>query len=288
MMPEKTWKAAEEFRPDKVAKRGIPRDAQGPSAYEEFCRLETVRYMAGQLRGSKHRHEGTNGSNDSTRQTYLHRLWQFDTWLRGRRLSYQRHVQRDADTLEVVTEEVTLGGVEDFLRAYQEAHDPRSKSAFVRMVKSFLMDDIHAGKKPSTVRMYHSAITAYFDRNDHPISVRFDPDTMYDSAEDGGTEMTLEDLMKLLTVGRPSIMEKAVILAKFHRGLDNSTMADRFNFQAFEQMAEWFGTEDHARWDVAAKSPVPIRLTRIKTDYPHTGYLDVDAVDAIREWLDAR
>ena len=270
------------------ARLGILRDASGPLPFAEFCRLETVSYFAGQLRGSKHMHPETNGVGKSTRQTYLHRLWQFDTWLRGRRLSFQRHVRRDGDTIKITTEEVTLGGVEDFLRAYQEAYDPRSKSAFVKMIKSYLMDDVHAGKKSKTVRMYHSAITAYFERNDYPISVRFNPDTKYDSAEDGGTEMTLEDLMKMLTVGRPNLMEKAVILAKFHRGLDNSTMADRFSFQAFEQMAEWFGTEDHARWDVAAKSPVPIRLTRIKTDYPHTGYLDVDAVEAVREWLAAR
>ena len=33
------------------------------------------------------------------------------------------------------------------------------------------------------------------------------------------------------------------------------------------------------------KCPVPIKLTRIKTDYTHTGYLDVDAIVSIQDYL---
>ena len=257
-----------------------------PSEFEVFCRRDTVAYFAGQLRGSKHKHEGTNAAGKSTRDTYLRKLCEFDRWLAGRRIAFERHVRSDADTIRVVTEEAELGGVEDLLGAYQESRgaDP----AFHKVIKTFLYDDIHAGKKPGTMSIYHSAITAYFERNDSPISLRFDPSTKYDGAEDGAIEMTLEDLMKMLTVGRPNLMEKAVMLSKFHRGLDNSTFADRFNFEAYPQIIKWFGTKDHARWDAAAKCPVPVKLTRIKTSYPHTGYLDVDAVDAIREWLAAR
>ena len=269
------------------ARIGMLREVSEQSAFDEFCQLETVRYFGSQLRGSKYKHEGTNENGMSTRKTYLQKLFKFDRWLRGRRLSFQRHVRADADTVRIVSEDMTLGGVEDLLRAYRESRG--ADSAFVRMIKTFLLDDMHAGKKPSTVSMYYSAIRAYFDRNDSPIrSLRFDPGTAYDGAEDEGARMTLEDLMKILTVGRPTIMEKAVILAKFHRGLDNSTMADRFSYQAWEQLVEWFGTEDHARWDVAAKSPVPVRLTRIKTSYSHVGFLDIDAVDAIRDWLRIR
>ena len=256
-----------------------------PSEFDDFCRQETVRYMAGQLRGSKHRHSETNGAGKSTQRSYLLRLFEFDRWVRGRKISFQRHMQTDAYTIRVITEEMALGGAEDLLTAYRESRG--DKSAFVKVIKSFLLDDVHSGKKPSTMNLYYCAIRAYFDRNDHPISFRFDPGTRYDGAEDGGTEMTLEDLMKLLTVGRPNLMEKAVILAKFQRGCDNSTFADRFSYQAWEQLVEWFGTEDHGRWDLE-KCPVPIRMVRLKTMYAHTGFIDVDAVNAIRDWLKAR
>jgi hypothetical protein len=99
--------------------------------------------------------------------------------------------------------------------------------------------------------------------------------------------MTLEDILKMLTVGKPSIMEKAVVLCKFHRGLDNSTFADRFNFETWPQLVEWFGTEEYQRWD-AEKCPVPIKLTRIKTGYTHRGFLELDAITAIQDYLEYR
>ncbi len=46
----------------------------------------------------------------------------------------------------------------------------------------------------------------------------------------------------MLKVGRPTLLDKAVVICKFQRGLDNSTFVDRFNFQAWEQLVDWFGT----------------------------------------------
>ena len=94
----------------------------------------------------------------------------------------------------------------------------------------------------------------------------------------------MEDLLKMLTVGRPSIMEKTVVLCKFHRGLDNSIFVDRFNFEAWSQLVKHFGTEEYMRWDLN-KCPVPISLTRVKTGYFHRGYLERDAIDALQNYL---
>ena len=43
-----------------------------------------------------------------------------------------------------------------------------------------------------------------------------------------------------------------------------STFADRFNYEAWEQITKWFGSENHNSWDLT-KCPVPISLIRIKT-----------------------
>jgi hypothetical protein len=82
-------------------------------------------------------------------------------------------------------------------------------------------------------------------------------------------------------------MQKAVYLCKFQRGLDSSTLADRFNFEAWSQLVGYFGTERYHSWDLK-KCPVPIKLVRIKNNFKHIGFLDVDAVSAIQDYLDIR
>ena len=257
----------------------------GPTEFDEFCKLETVRYFAEQLRGSKYKHKDTNATDNSTKSVYLRNLYKFDRWIRGRRFTFKRQVRVGMDTLKEITEEMTLGNVEIFLKLYQESHG--SDAEFVKMIKSFLLDEQHKGNKPSTMNSYYCTIRAYFDRNDSPISFRFNPSVKYDDADGEKSEVTLEDLKKILTIAKPTVMEKAVVLAKFHRGLDNSTFADRFNYSVWEQMSEWFGTEEYKTWDVR-KCPVPIKLTRIKTSYHHVGFLDIDAVNAIKDWLKVR
>lgn len=91
----------------------------------------------------------------------------------------------------------------------------------------------------------------------------------------------------MLTSGKASILDKVVVLCKFHRGLDNTTFADRFNFEVYEQLVEYFGTDNYESWDLKL-CHVPITLTRTKTNYKHRGYLDVDAIQAIQNYLNFR
>ena len=79
--------------------------------------------------------------------------------------------------------------------------------------------------------------------------------------------------MQLLTVGNPKLVKKSAFLCKFHRGLDTSTLIDRFNFEAWQQLTEYFGTQDYAKWDLGL-CPAPITLIRIKTTVSHTGFLE--------------
>jgi len=93
--------------------------------------------------------------------------------------------------------------------------------------------------------------------------------------------------LHLLTVGQPTILQKAVFLCKFHRGLDTSTFVDRFNFEAWDQIVKSFGTSDWNKWDLK-KCPIPIRLVRIKTGVIHVGFLDVDSIVSLQEYLQYR
>jgi rubrerythrin len=118
--------------------------------------------------------------------------------------------------------------------------------------------------------------------------MKFDAQTKYDKQQQEYEEeisFSLSDFMKTLTVGKPSITEKAVFLCKFQRGLDASTLADRFNFQALEQINKYFKTDNHVSWNLDL-CPVPVKLIRMKTGFLHMGFLDGDAIEALQDYLD--
>ena len=136
---------------------------------------------------------------------------------------------------------------------------------------------------------YYYAITSYFEKNECPLIFKFSGKTAYENKKEGQEPKTLslDDFMKILTIGKPSILQKAVFICKFQRGLDSSTLSDRFNFEAWSQIVKHFGTEQHMLWDLE-KCPVPIKLVRIKTGFLHTGFLDRDAIESIQDYLEFR
>ncbi len=99
--------------------------------------------------------------------------------------------------------------------------------------------------------------------------------------------MTLDEFLEILSVGNPSITEKVVFLCKFQRGLDSSTLVDRFNFEVWSQLVEAFGTEDYPKWDLK-KCPILIGLSRVKTNVSHSGFLDRDSISAVIDYLKYR
>jgi len=112
---------------------------------------------------------------------------------------------------------------------------------------------------------------------------------MWDSENNQDTILFgLNEFADLIEKGGADLTERAVFLTKLHRGLDASTLSENFNFQAWGQMVEHFGEEDHKKWKIDSMCPVPIRLTRLKSDYYHLGFLEYDAVNAIINYLDFR
>lgn len=263
--------------------------SQNQISFDDFCELETIRYFKEQLRNHRYKNinpkGGPNGMS-ATQKTYLYLLYGFNNWLAGKEFEFSIMTQTGLDTYKKSRQKVRLGNVEHLLKLYQESSN--NDSEYIKVIKSYLLDPTHNKKKPSTMALFHNAIMAYFAKNDSPIQFKFDSSSRYGSnSEYEQKTLTLEDLFKMLTIGRPTITQKAVILCKFHRGLDSITLCDRFNFQALEQIVKYFGTDNHMKWDLD-KCPVPIKLTRIKTDYSHTGFLDRDAIISIQEYLEYR
>ena len=253
---------------------------------KEFDELETVRYCLKQLRGSRYKNvDPKKGSG--TADAYSYRLWKWNNWVHGKSFEFFTEVQTGVDTYKRVREKVELDGVEQLLEI---AKQPFSvKPDIIKVIKEYLLDSMHEGKRSSTMNLEACAIKAYFEKNDCPMNFRFDPKVIYKSQNEESEEssLTLDEFMAILSEGSPSLTQKAALLCKFHRGLDTSTLVDRFNFQAWGQLVKHFGTTDYHAWNTSM-CPVPIKLIRMKRDIPHTGFLDIDAIQALKKYLDYR
>ncbi|TAK16091.1 MAG: hypothetical protein EPO37_08985 [Nitrosarchaeum sp.] len=261
----------------------IPND-NTPILFNDFCKLETVSYFRNQLRGSnrKNTKSGTNGTKD----TYARHLYYFNNWVFGKNLEYTTEIKLDNDTYKKEKMQTTLKGVEHFLKIYSKSHF--DKKPFEKLIKSYFLEPDIQSKSESVRNIAFFAINEYFKKNDEPIGLTFDPNAGVQLANDNSEQiMRLDEFLRILTVGQPSITEKAVFLCKFQRGLDSSTLVDRFNFEVWSQLVEAFGTEDYAKWDLK-KCPIIIELKRVKTNVSHFGFLDLDAVSAVIDYLHYR
>jgi len=278
----------------KVGKQiGIIREVVDASiSFENFCELDTVSYMRRQLKQTKFKNPQakTKHSGGGTRRSYSLALWHFNNWLHGKSVPVRKIIPVGKNLQKIETVKVTFDTVEDLLKAYQETTNKGAET--IRIIKEYLMDsEQHSHKSKGYMGNILSGIKAYFEKNESPITISFNLSVDHeDIAEmlDGKTgSLSLQDLMELLTTGKPSIVEKGVVICKFHAGLDNSTFADRFNFEAFPQLVKWFGTDKYDEWDLE-KCPVIINVTRIKIGFPHICCLERDAVTALQKALDWR
>ena len=263
-----------------------------PISFENFCELDTVFYMRKQLKQTKFKNveAKTKHSGGGTRRSYSLLLWHFNNWLHDKTISISKIITIGENLQKIETVKIELDTVEDLLKAFQESNNKGVE--IIRIIKEYLMDsDQHSHKSKGYMNIIVCAIKAYFERNESPITISFnvsiDHDDISEILSDNISTISLHDLMELLTTGRPTLVQKAVVLCKFHTGLDNSTFADRFNFEAFPQLVKWFGTDVHDEWDLE-KCPVVINTTRIKIGFPHICCLDRDAITALQKALDWR
>ena len=250
---------------------------------EWFKKLDSVSFWTSQLRGSKFKNH--NKANMSTTKTqYLNQLWHFNKWLSEKTFTINTLQANSENSFVQKTEKKIFDNVEFLLKVLEQPFVDQKN--ITKIIKQYLLDEMHAHKKAVFMNVIKSAIVSYFEKNEYSLQINYNPKTSHDT-EVEEQDMSIAELMDFLTTGKPSVTEKAIFLCKFHRGLDVSTLIDRFNYEAWDQIVKWFGSENHDSWDLD-KCPVPISLTRIKTDYKHVGFLDRDAIDALQKYLDFR
>ena len=249
-----------------------------------FCSIPCIEYWRSQLHSSNIKNLKTESAQLSgTKRCYTYGLFGFHKWLGGKQFEYAPTAQAVDGIARMRKRAVTLSGIDHLLSLYQ--HNTGGKIEFVVLIKKYLIH-LQATKNAPTVDNAMFAIKSFFRENDLEIDFRFNNSKRRRDLTSGDA-MTLDDLRRIFSTKGIQPIERAVFMCKFHRGLDSSTLADRFNFEAWSQMVDHFGTADSGLWDTS-KCPVPIKLVRVKTNYPHTGFLDADAIAALQEYLKTR
>ena len=272
--------------------RGIVSEvaARPVSPHKEFLRTPPVARWIETLNRPNVIH-ATSRAN-GTRHAYGYALYRFNQWLAGRTWTVAVRVSKKDGSYKEVRREVEMRGVEHLLEmALEKGGLDRDMSGLIRQY--FAAMNTEARQSGSVMLQAHSAIKSFFTSHEIQYSLHLPRSMMRGAGSsrrgDDWEDRTLKmsEFARMLTVGKPTTRDKAVLLSKFHRGLDLSTMADRFNYTAFDQMCAHMGTDDIRSWDLD-KCPVPIVLTRVKTDYKHVGFLERDAVAANMEWIEER
>ena len=244
-----------------------------------FKELNSISYWQRQLRGNMFKNLDSK-SGTTTRKTYLQMVWHFNQWLIEKEFQLKKTVFIGQETFKQETKLTKFKNIEELLLLLSEPFSPRID--IIKIIKNYLLDEIHVKKSKSYMIVIASAIKSYFEKNEYPLDIKYKCNV---EVPEDLQNMSLLDVMTLFTNGKPSILEKAVFMCKFHRGLDASTLVDRFNYEVWEQITKWFGSENHNSWELD-KCPVPIKLVRVKTSFTHTGFLERDAVESIQKYIE--
>ena len=232
---------------------------------------ESVRFWLTQLDSPKMKNFRLE---KGTKRTYADALEAFNRWLPGREFPARNGGKAAARRTFPNVDEL-LGFCEDPEHGTQMAK---------RVVREYLADLATSKHSLSTALVRCAAVKSYFATHDVPVDVRVSKKrhAVHDVREPPG--MSLFDFYKMMTVGSMDVMLKAMMMIKFQAGLDSSTFADRFNFEAYPQIVRHFGIEDYEAWDFG-RCPVPIRLVRVKTGMEYTTFIDRDAASNLQDYL---
>ena len=262
-----------------------------PISFPDFCNLETVAYMRSQLKETKvkHKESTTKHTGGGTRKSYSIILWHFNTWLHGQNITVNQQTPTGLNTYEIKKNTVKLDTIEDLLEIRKLTND--KDPDVIKFVKRYLLDECHSHKSKGYMINIYCSIVAYFGRNDYEIKINFDASVNHHNPQEdlNGEQLSLSlsDLQIILDNGRASLIDRATVLCKFHGGLDNITLTDRFNFEAWPQLVKWFGTEEFKKWDLK-KCPAIVKLYRIKVNFEYNSMYDIDAIQSLQKALEWR
>lgn len=167
-----------------------------------------------------------------------------------------------------------------------EAGTVRTLKAHLQTLQDWVMSSEFEGSSRETRRKAWFRVRGLYEANMVPLpAVKFRaPGTEIHQVKVQTTATEFLSMVKrVLSSGRLTVRDRSVILVMLQSGMDASTCAEVFNLIGYAQLVRFLG-EDFRSWDVR-DCPVRIDLVRPKSGYRFYSFVDVDAVEALKEWL---
>ena len=208
----------------------------------------------------------------SSRKTALYHLAAFTRW------RVANHLESNPDLLI----QACLDGTQKTLIEH------------LRVLKSWVEGETFDGSERATRDKYYKDIRSFYKHNlcELPSSpLRFNSKsttsgTLGVKVDIPATEY-LEFARKVVSSRECSMRDKAIVMVMLQSGMDDSTLAEVFNYVGFPQLAKHFGSEDWNSWSLEL-CPVRIDLVRPKSNYRYYSFLAEDSVRSLIEWLNLR
>jgi len=160
----------------------------------------------------------------------------------------------------------------------------------LKVLQDYIHSDEFEGASRETRRKHYFRIRALYECNFVPlpsVGLRLPnghegPVRVQVTAND-----FLEMTRRVLSAGHLTVRDRAIVLVMLQSGMDASTVTEVFNYVGFPQLVTHFGTEEFLQWNTE-RCPVKVDLVRPKSDRRFYTFVDVDAVEALKDWLRVR
>ena len=250
----------------------------GVSLTKRLMELDSIRFWITQFNDTGHKN---TKSTSGTKPSYLNAISKFNKWLENRSVQIYDSKSHDETDNSTGDDSKSFANIEDLME-WCRNHDFNANT-LIRIVRKFLTDPQTTSLSASTNSITRSAIKSYFGVHNIVLNLSKTRNKRSENISNDSS-MTPGAFYRMLQNSNSGIMLRTVILIKFQSVMDSATLADRFNYDGYRQIVEYFGTENHSLWNLDL-CPIPINLIRVKTNVRHITFLDRDAIAQLQEYL---
>jgi len=221
---------------------------------EEFKRVPGVQRMASKL------------ASEKTRDPWVRRLFRYEQWLK---------------------EKGYFGSITELLEDYKNAKNEERRYRHIDIMGEFL-NSWKASKE--TKNSIGKVIRGFYRKNRADLpreKLVFNREMLLDTPGSVQQYVKPEEIWRIVNDGHVPVRDKSILTVLLYMGMDESTLTTQFNYYAYPQLVKALG-ERYDEWDVEARGPVRINLTRPKTVTKYYNFLPPRGLLFLKSWLNLR
>lgn len=162
------------------------------------------------------------------------------------------------------------------------------------ILKEWVEGESFDGSDVDTRKKYYTDVRGFYLKNrvtlpQEPLTLklRSNSDTEIRAEAYEVTAKRFLEMSGEVVRSKIGIRDRSIIMTTLQGGIDASTLAKSYNYIAFPQLVQHFGTADFSKWD-ESKVPVRIDIIRPKTNYRFYTGQGRDAIACLKTYLSRR